>query len=231
MIHYLYKTTCLPNGKYYYGVHSERRSSDGYIGCGVCSDGTAINLKRKGFKSYFIDSVVKYGYNNFEKQIIAFFDNIDDAFEVEELIVDENEVNNKKCMNIKLGGKGGLNLSTCKEVSILDIETGKEFSFISQAECANFLGLKNISGKKRFCNNKYVVKQYAEPISLKNIDGKVFNFVDIYASSIFTGLKVSRIRDLIDGKRNSANGFFNVDFNFNSKNWRGVNQNKESIKL
>jgi hypothetical protein len=32
MRHYLYKTTCLVNGKYYYGVHSERRKGDGYIG-------------------------------------------------------------------------------------------------------------------------------------------------------------------------------------------------------
>lgn len=229
MTYYLYKTTCLENGKYYYGVHSEKRPNDGYIGCGVCSDGTAINLKRKGVKSYFVDSVVKYGYKKFKKQIIAFFDSIDDAFEVEELIVDENEVNNKNCMNIKLGGKGGLNISTCKEISILDTETNEEFSFISQSECANFLGLKNISGKKRFCNNRYVVKDCAEPISLKNIKGEIFSFVDIYQAKKVLGLTMHRLRDLMNGKRNSANGYFISNFDFTSNNWQGVKKYKRKV--
>lgn len=48
MRHYIYKTTCIPSGKYYYGVHSERRISDGYIGCGVFSNGTAA---RKSFRA------------------------------------------------------------------------------------------------------------------------------------------------------------------------------------
>jgi hypothetical protein len=47
MRHFVYKTTCTPTGKYYIGVHSERRASDGYIGCGICSDGSAKSLKRK----------------------------------------------------------------------------------------------------------------------------------------------------------------------------------------
>ena len=67
---FVYKTTCVINNKYYIGVHSESRISDGYIGCGICSDGTAKILKRKGVKSAFIDSVIKYGYKNFKREMV-----------------------------------------------------------------------------------------------------------------------------------------------------------------
>lgn len=227
MRNYIYKTTCIPNGKYYYGVHSEKRISDGYIGCGVCSDGTAINLKKKGVKSYFIDSVVKYGYKNFKKEIISEFESIEDAFEVEELIVNEDEVKKQECMNIRIGGFGGVVLSSCKSVSILDTKTGEELNFKSQADCASFLGLKNISGRKRFLNGRYVRKEFSEPVSLKRKNGKTFKFVDILEASKVTGLKVSRIKELMTGTRNSANGYFNVDFDFKSKNWQGVKKYKK----
>ena len=94
MRHYVYKTTCIPTSRYYYGVHSERRKSDGYIGCGVCSDGTAINLQKKGVKSVLIDSVIKYGYKNLRKEILIETDSIDDAYEIEYLIVDKKQVGN-----------------------------------------------------------------------------------------------------------------------------------------
>jgi hypothetical protein len=224
MRHYLYKTTCLVNGKYYYGVHSERRKGDGYIGCGVCSQGSAIGLSKRGVRSHLVDSVVKYGYKNFKKEIICYFKNIEDAYQVEELVVDVSELNNPNCLNVRLGGEGGLVLSNCKKISILDVNTGEEFSFISQAECASFLGLKNISGKKRFCKKKYVLKGLNEPISLKDIDGNIFNFVDIYAAKDFTGVPVSRLIDLMNGNRNSANNYFISDFDFDSCNWQGVKQ-------
>jgi hypothetical protein len=213
MRHYVYKTTCLPNGKYYYGVHSEKRKSDGYIGCGVVSDGTAINLKRKGVKSYFIDSVIKYGYKNFKKEIIAFFDNIEDAYEVEELIVDTKEISNTKCMNIRLGGFGGVVPSLCKKTSIIDTYTGEELEFDSISDCAYFLKIKNISTAKRMVNNRYVKKDYVEPVSVKNINNEVFNFVDIYEASRQTGIKINRLREVVTGNRHSSNGYFNIDFN------------------
>lgn len=212
MTHYLYKTTCLANGKYYYGVHSERRWSDGYIGCGVCSNGTAINLKNKGVKSYFIDSVIKYGYRSFKKEILAYFDNIEEAYEVEELIVDSEEVNNPNCMNIRIGGRGGAAPSICKKVCLVDTETGEELNFDSQAECAAFLGIQNISKAKRMINNRYVKKQYIEPVSFKNINNEKIDFVDIYKASRKTGIKISRLREVFSGERNSSGGHFNIDF-------------------
>ena len=102
MRYFIYKTTCVPTGKYYIGVHSERRKSDGYIGCGVCSDGTAIALKSKGVKSAFIDSVIKYGYKNFKREVLIEFDSSEDAYDYEANLVDSKLVNDPNCLNIKL---------------------------------------------------------------------------------------------------------------------------------
>jgi hypothetical protein len=221
--HYVYKTTCLPTGRYYYGVHSERRKSDGYIGCGVCSYGTAINLQKKGVKSVLIDSVIKYGYNNFRKEILIEIDNIDDAYEIESLIVDKEQVSNPDCMNTRLGGVGGKILSTCKPVTIIDCADGSEKTFESQADCAHFLGLKNISGKKRMCGGRYVKKEFSEPVSLKTIDGEHYEFKDIHQCVYELGLKkLDKLKQVLSGERNSTQGLFRSDFDFSSPNYHGV---------
>jgi len=139
MKYFVYKTICIPTKKYYVGVHSERRSSDGYIGCGVCSNGTALSLKRKGVKSAFIDSVIKYGYHNFKREIIQEFNSIEEAYVYEEKLVTKEFVSLKDCLNIKIGGVVGKNNNTSKKVEIIDSETGSCYKFDSQADCAIFL--------------------------------------------------------------------------------------------
>lgn len=228
----VYKTTCTVNDKFYIGVHLERRISDGYIGCGVCSQGNAISLKKKGVKSAFIDSVIKYGYKNFKREIIAEFDNMHDAYSFEEKIVTKDLLSNSSCLNIKLGGIGGSNLNTSKNICIIDCETGEEFSFDSQASCASFLGLKNISGKKRFKNNKFCLKGYNTPVCLKNTNEDVFYFHDVYQAGVFTNNKTFRINDLLNKKRKSSNGWFLSDFNFaNEKNYHKAKSIRKSLNL
>ena len=228
---FLYKTTCLVNGKFYIGVHRELRSSDGYIGCGICSQGTAVALKKKGVKSILIDSVLKYGYKNFKREIIKEFDNENDAYNYEKEILTEDFIKNKNCLNIKTGGTGGRNINICKKVSIINTITGEVLDFESQSDCASFLGLKNISGKKMFLKNKYLIKGTEKPVSLKKIDGVVYNFFDISQAAIFTNNKVDKINSLIKRERSHSKGWFLADFNFlEEKNYRNARTiRKESI--
>lgn len=88
---YFYKITNNINGHYYYGVHSTNDINDGYMGSG----------KRLHW------AYKKYGKENFTKEIIKFFENQNDAYEYESIMVTENLTKNDDCYNIKTGGFGG----------------------------------------------------------------------------------------------------------------------------
>lgn len=89
--HYIYKTTNLLNNKYYIGMHSTDQLEDGYLGSG------------KILKA----SIKKYGKENFQFEIIEQLSDRKSLKEREREIVNEEEVNNKLCMNLQLGGGGG----------------------------------------------------------------------------------------------------------------------------
>ena len=55
-IHYIYKTTCIPTGRFYVGMHSTFDTNDGYLGSGKI-------LWR---------SIQKYGEKNHKKKILEF---------------------------------------------------------------------------------------------------------------------------------------------------------------
>lgn len=226
MRYFVYKTTCIPNGKYYIGVHSERKKSDGYIGCGVCSDGNAIGLKSKGIKSAFIDSVIKYGYKNFKREILQEFNCIEDAYKYECSLVNSELVNNPNCLNIRLGGIGGKNTKSCKPVELINSITGKVLKFESQADAASFLGLKNISGKKSFKDSDYIINGCNKKISIKRFGEEPLTFYDIKAASKITGIGVYSLNRLISKERKSCKGWFLSDFDFNSAFYK----NSKSIR-
>ena len=89
MFHYLYKITNKINGKFYYGVHNTDNLNEGYMGSGFAL--------KKAYK--------KYGIDNFEKEIIEFFDTTDDAFKKEHEVVNEEMVRNHQCYNNQIGGR------------------------------------------------------------------------------------------------------------------------------
>lgn len=102
--HYFYKITNLINGHYYYGVHNTNNLNDGYMGSG----------KRLQY------AYIKYGKENFKKDILKFFNTTEEAFIYESEIVNEILVNDKECYNlIKGGGDAG------QGITVKDTKTGK----------------------------------------------------------------------------------------------------------
>ena len=90
--HYLYKTTNNITGKYYYGMHSTHNLSDNYYGSG----------RRLKY------SINKYGKENHNIKILEFFKNRIDLKNKEKEIVNLNEIAKEDCMNLVIGGGGGL---------------------------------------------------------------------------------------------------------------------------
>lgn len=89
--HFLYKTTNLINGKYYYGMHSTYKLDDGYLGSG--------KILRY--------SIRKYGTENFNIEIIDFYPSREELVDAEIKLITEMIVDEKLCMNLKRGGLGG----------------------------------------------------------------------------------------------------------------------------
>jgi len=88
--HFIYKTINLVNNKYYYGKHSTNDISDNYLGSG--------KLLKK--------ALTKYGRNNFTRTILCYCDTEVDAYELEELVITDIEINDAMCYNLDLGGIG-----------------------------------------------------------------------------------------------------------------------------
>ena len=89
---YTYKTVNLINGAYYYGKHVQNLGEiDDYLG-----SGKILKL-----------AISKYGKENFKKEIIKFYNSLEDLAKGEkELILDEH-IEDTKCYNLKRGGEGG----------------------------------------------------------------------------------------------------------------------------
>ena len=90
--HFIYKTTNVLSGKYYIGMHSTDNLEDGYLG-----SGTRLRY-----------SINKHGKENHKLDILEFCESRELLKEREEEIVSLNEIAKKDCINLKVGGYGGL---------------------------------------------------------------------------------------------------------------------------
>ena len=94
-LHYIYKTTCLITGKYYIGMHRTYKENDGYIGSGLL-------LKR---------SIKKHGFENHKFEILEYCDSVESLCKRESEIINKELLQDKLCMNLKVGGIGGATMT------------------------------------------------------------------------------------------------------------------------
>ena len=73
---------------FYYGIHSTNDLDDGYMGSG------------KRLKA----AIKKYGIENFDKEIINFFNSLQELSDYERDVVNEDLLSNVKCYNLVKGG-------------------------------------------------------------------------------------------------------------------------------
>ena len=90
---YFYRTSNKIDNKFYYGIHKTDDLKDGYLGSGK-------RLNR---------AIIKHGAENFEKEILKFFDTYEEALNFEAEIVTEELVLNENCYNLVRGGGSGTN--------------------------------------------------------------------------------------------------------------------------
>lgn len=89
-IYTVYKTTNLINNKTYIGVHYTDNIYDDYLG-----SGNALH-----------SAIKKYGITNFKKEILFTFNILEDAYNKEAELVNEEFVKRDDTYNLRLGGVG-----------------------------------------------------------------------------------------------------------------------------
>lgn len=110
--HYIYKTTNLIKGYFYYGMHSTNNLNDSYLGSG----------KRLRY------SINKYGKENHYIEILEFLPSREELKKREEEIVNKEMLANPQCINLMIGGYGGFDFINKHQLFLKDGETRKEFN-------------------------------------------------------------------------------------------------------
>ena len=102
MKYIVYKTTNLVNNYIYIGVHKTVNPDafDGYLGCGVWIN-RSINYPKTAFQI----AVKEFGIKNFKRETISVFNYEEDAYLLEELLVNEEFLKRSDVYNMVLGGQ------------------------------------------------------------------------------------------------------------------------------
>jgi hypothetical protein len=156
--HYIYKTTNMLNGKYYYGMHSTDNLNNDYFGSGR-------RLKR---------SLNKYGKENHKVDIIEFLSNRKSLVDREKEIVNLNEVAKENCMNLRIGGTGGL--EGLSDESIQKIRKGasdflkrkwKDPEYCKKINNLSSVRMKNHHENHKIRYNNFTNKKHTEETKIK----------------------------------------------------------------
>jgi hypothetical protein len=145
--HIIYKTTNLLSGRYYIGMHSTNNLDDGYMGSG--------DLIRKSIK--------KHGKENHKFEILERCDSREELASREEELVNLQEIAKKDCMNLKVGGSGGLDGLTEQQINKIrkDPYYRKKISQISSKT------LKRLHSEGKIKYNTFIGKKHSEETKKK----------------------------------------------------------------
>lgn len=104
MKYIVYLTTNKINNKIYIGVHEIENPDvfDGYLGCGAYQNKPSSYNKGK---THLHNAILKYGTSAFYRITLKEFDNLEDALDLEALLVTENFVNRYDTYNMIIGGQ------------------------------------------------------------------------------------------------------------------------------
>lgn len=142
MYYIVYKITNVVNSKYYIGAHQTNDLNDGYMGSGLL-------LKK---------AICKYGIDNFKKEVLHVFDNKEDMYATERSIVNESQVKDLMCYNLKIGGEGGWSCidfsARNKRISKIRDYSSSEYSEKLSHSMKNAMKIRIESGEKPFSNSR-----------------------------------------------------------------------------
>lgn len=105
-------------------------------------------------------AIKKYGIENFEREIIKFFDSRLEMFEYEHLKVDENTLKDPQCYNLIVGGIGYLQIENLSNSVTVLIDNGKTW--------------KNISKEEYYKNKEKYITTTKNKIVVKDKLGKIY---------------------------------------------------------
>lgn len=140
MKYIVYQTVNKINNKIYIGVHgTEIDEFDGYIGNGVNIYRPATYMNPKTPFQY---AVKKYGIKNFIRTTIKEFENEEDAYKLEEQLVNEQFLKREDVYNLALGGRITELANPRKKVYMYDLDGNFEREFDSVNSAGRFLNPK-----------------------------------------------------------------------------------------
>lgn len=138
MKYIVYQTVNKINNKIYIGVHGTENPEefDGYIGNGVSIYRPATYLNPK---TPFQCAVKKYGIKSFVRTTLKIFNSEEEAYKMEELLVDADFLKREDVYNLALGGRLPDCANPRKKVYMYDLDGNFEREFDSVNSAGRFL--------------------------------------------------------------------------------------------
>ena len=165
----VYLTTNLVNNKIYIGVHQTENPEvfDGYLGCGVWSNRPSTYEHPKTVFHY---AVKKYGPKNFKRKILKTYTNSEDAYLLEEEIVNKDFLSRDDVYNTALGGTNGAYLLTCKKIYQYDLNGNFIKEWNSYMEAARYFNRSLITIQRAVKNRTIFNNYYFSLIKYETLD-------------------------------------------------------------